>query len=326
MRSTTKASRVPSTGLVRTSPFAGWSAGRLARDLRRSLISYLFILPTFAFLVVFVYQPTVNVIYHSFFRWDGFQLEHFVGLQNYTRIAQDPAMAIATRNMVLFGIGWLLQRVSPLVAAELIFNLRSPGARNWYRTLFVLPVVVPFLVTILIWRFIFEPMPGMGLLNNLLAVAGLPRDQHAWLAEPDLVIPALLFVGFPWMSGWAFLLLYAALQKIPSEIVDAAAIDGSSIWQRIVRIDVPLVLGAVRLIWIQTIIETVQEFGFVLIMTGGGPAYASMVPGLVLYFTAFRGQEMGYGAAIGVFMFILILTLTFLSIRYIRPTLAYERE
>lgn len=289
---------------------------RHQRALRNNLVAFLFLLPTIVLLAVFIYQPTINVVYHSFFRWDGFGIERFVGLKNYVDMVGDRNVHIAVRNLFWFFLAWMLQRLSPFIVAELIFNLKNQTAKYWYRMLFVLPMVVPGLIIVMIWTLIYHPMPTMGVLNRLLDGLGLEHLQRAWLADTKTVIPALLFTFFPWVSGWAFMIFYAGLQQIPGEILDAALIDGCNVWKRIVRIDVPLMVTSIRLIAIQTMIGTIQEFSFVLIMTMGGPAKASLVPGLLLYLSAFRGDYMGFAAAVGVVMFIVILALTLLSFKY----------
>jgi len=301
-----------------------WSGRR--RALRRNLTAFFFLLPTFLFLAIFMYQPTVNVIYHSFFRWDGFTVERYIGFGNFTKMVSDPNMHIATRNLGWFFLGWMLQRISPFLVAELVFNLRRERTKYWYRTLFVLPMVVPFLVTIMIWKFIYNPLPTIGVLNRMLGSFGLEEWQTAWLSEPRLVIPALLLVSFPWISGWPFMIFYAGLQQIPSEVLDASVMDGCNVWQRMFRIDIPLVVTSIQLVAIQTMIGIIQDFAFVLIMTAGGPAKASLVPGLLLFMAAFRGDHMGYGATIGVTMFIAIFILTLLSFRYTTSPFARTRR
>ena len=106
------------------------------RALRRNLTAFLFLLPTFLFLVIFMYQPTVNVIYHTLFRWDGFTVERFVGFKNFITMVNDPNMHVATRNLGWFFLGWMLQRISPFLVAELVFNLKRERTKYWYRTLF----------------------------------------------------------------------------------------------------------------------------------------------------------------------------------------------
>jgi raffinose/stachyose/melibiose transport system permease protein len=276
----------------------------------------LFVLPALIFICIFMYQPAISVVYHSFFRWDGFGIRQFIGVANYSHMVRDPNMAIATRNLGYFFAGWMLQRIAPFAVAELIFNLKNVRAQYWYRTLFVLPMVVPFLVSVMIWKFIYNPMPQIGMLNRLLGSVGLEQFQQLWLADRHLVIPSLLFQGFPWISGFVFMVFYAGLQQMPDEILDAALVDGCSVWRRILLIDVPLMATAIRLIAIQTLIGTLQEFAFVLLMTEGGPAKASLVPGLYMYMAAFRGGEMGFGSAIGVTIFVAILILTLLTFRY----------
>jgi raffinose/stachyose/melibiose transport system permease protein len=190
-----------------------------------------------------------------------------------------------------------------------------------YQTLLVLPMVVPAIVGYMIWKWFYS---YEGLLNIVLAAVGQEQVIRAWLGDPDLALYALMFVGFPWAGGFNMLVFLAGLQQISSEVIDAAIVDGAGTLSRFLRIELPLVSGQVRFLLILSIIHGIQQFTLPLVMTSGGPGWATMVPGLRLLQTVTHEFQYGYGSAIGVALFVVILGLTYLNQRYLRSTVEYE--
>ena len=254
----------------------------------------IFLLPTAIFVLGFSYYPAVRAILGSFTKWDGFTDPTFVGFRNYTTLFQDRIFFIALRNVLVWSAGSLIVLlIVPFIGAELIFHLRSKRLQYVYRVLFIIPLVVPAVVTILIWTFIYEP--SVGLLNALLAdVFRIPREIIPnWLGDRRFVIPSLIFIGFPWLSGLNLLIYYSGLQDISGEVIEYAQLDGCTGLSRVFRIDIPLIKGQIRLLLILGIIGTLQNITVPLLMTNGGPGYDSYVPGLYLYFKAFRLSDFG---------------------------------
>jgi raffinose/stachyose/melibiose transport system permease protein len=205
---------------------------------------------------------------------------------------------------------------TPLIAAELVFHLKSKRWQYWYRVLFVVPLVAPDVVTYLIWQFIF--IPSVGLANVLLGNIGLDFLTNNWLGSHRTVLLSLVLVGFPWIAGINFLIYLAGLQSIPSEVMDAAAVDGATGLRRFWLVDLHLIMGQIKLLVILSVIFSIQSFVLILIMTNGGPGYSSMVPGLLMYQSAFQDGRFGYACAIGTALFVVIFTLTYINMRYIR--------
>jgi raffinose/stachyose/melibiose transport system permease protein len=183
-------------------------------------------------------------------------------------------------------------------------------------------MVVPFVVIVLVWQFIYDP--NYGLLNALLTMVGLKGLTNTWLGNPDLALYCIAGVGFPWISGFNLLVYLAGLQNIPQEVLDASLIDGAGRWRRFRSVHLPLILGQVKLLLILSIINTLQGFVTVYILTQGGPADATTVPGLEMYVQAFQYSKFGFGMALGTLIFLVILALTYLNMRYIRPSLEYQ--
>jgi ABC-type sugar transport system permease subunit len=287
------------------------------QTLWRSRTSYLFLLPTFLFLAVFNYFPAFSGLYHAFTEWETGGSARWIGFENFRRMAGDEFLRLSILNQLWLLIAGLLKTlVVPLAVAEMLFHLRSRRLQYALRTLFLVPMVVPGMVGVLLWSFIYDP--NIGLLNNALAAVGLKGATRAWLGDWHTALPALIGVGFPWIGGLALLIYLAGLMAIPQDVLDSSAIDGAAGWRRIVAIDVPLVAGQVKLLAILTIIGTLQEFGSILVLTGGGPGLATHVPALHMYYQAFRFGHYGYASAIGFALFLVILAFTAANVRFAR--------
>jgi raffinose/stachyose/melibiose transport system permease protein len=286
-------------------------------ELRRKAHLYLFLLPTFAFLLAFMYYPAFTAIRLSLFSWNGFSDPRWVGLDNFERMFTNDIMIESIRVMLILTVARVLIIITtPLLAAELVFHLMSKRWQYWYRVIFVVPLVVPDVVTYLIWQFIFSP--SVGLANVLLNNIGLGFLANNWLGSHRTVLLSLILVGFPWIAGINFLIYLAGLQSIPSEVLDAAAVDGATRFRRFWLVDLHLIMGQVKLLVILSVVFSLQSFVLILIMTNGGPGYSSMVPGLLMYQAAFQDGNFGYACAIGTALFVVIFILTYINMRYIR--------
>jgi len=222
--------------------------------------------------------------------------------------------------LTFFAVGVAL--TIPLIAAEVVFNLKNERSRYFYRVLFTIPMVVPWMVTLMVWRFIYDPQAGI--LNQILTGMGLKKFTGVWLGDPKIVLWCLAFIAFPWVAGFNFLIYMAGLENISTEIYDSALIDGATGFIRFLKIDIPLIMGQIKLIFIMTIITQIQAFQNVLVLTKGGPGYSSMVPGYVMYRSAFMYTRMGYASAIGVAIAIFLLGLTIINMKFIKTTIEYE--
>ena len=223
-----------------------------------------------------------------------------------------------------------------IFAAVCIHRLRSEKWKYFYRVLFVVPLIIPQMVGLLIWKFFYDP--NVGPLNKILITTGIDKIlmwmdkwifhlgvfnapfKPAWLGDPSLIIPALIFWGFPWVGVVGVLIYLAGLQNISNEVYEAAEIDGVNWWKRFTHIEFPLIMTQVRLNLVLMIIGTFQAYGFQLILLGveGGPRNKGMTPGLYMFYQAFNEQKYGYACAIGLMLFFIILILTVINQRYVR--------
>jgi raffinose/stachyose/melibiose transport system permease protein len=288
----------------------------LMTRIRENWQIYLYLLPTFVLLGIFTYYPAFSAIYHSFFNWRIGGATEFIGLANFQRMLTDPAM-IAGIGVVGKLILWsvTVPLFVPLLAAELIFHLSSNKFRNFYRTSLILPMVIPGIVTLLLWGFIYS---SGGLLNAVLDLVGLGELRRVWLNDPRTALYAYMAMGIPWAGGFSMLIYYSGLAAIPESLFDAAKIDGASWWQRLMMVDLPLLVGQIRLLLVLSMLVAIQSFEGILVLTDGGPGYSTMVPGLRMYNVAFSYGEMGYASAIGMVMFVAVLAFTVVLMKSVR--------
>jgi raffinose/stachyose/melibiose transport system permease protein len=291
--------------------------------LRRHAIPYLFILPTMAMLALFMYFPAFTALDRSLYTWDGIGTPGFVGLNNFKAMVNDQIMQNAFANVLKFtAVAMTVQVAVPLVVARLILGLRSARAQYIIRLLFVIPLVVPQVVFYNVWGFFYDPQDGV--INQALTSLHLDNLAQSWLGDPNLALYCIMFIYFPFVDGFALLIYTAGFQAISSEVVQAAAVDGAGPWSRFFRVELPLVLGQVRLIVVLNMIWALQTYTPILILTQGGPGTATYVPGLALYMNAFQNRQMGYACAIGVVLFLIMLVLTFINLKYLRSRADYE--
>lgn len=279
----------------------------------RARYYYLLLTPCFALLIVFSYYPAILALYGSIFTIDYGREGDFVGLKNFRDMYNDPTVRQSIKNVVSLTIfGAITATTVPVIVAEWIFRLKSQRAQYWYRIIMVWPAIIPGLVTLLLWQFIYDP--NFGLLNYLLGHVGLDSLKRAWLADPDIALYALMGSSFPFVGGIGVLIYLAGLQDIPGELFDAAALDGATGLRRFFSIDLPLIKGQIRLLLVLAIIDGLQSIVGPLVLTRGGPVDRTMVPGLYMYQEAFNYGRLGYASAIGVVVFIAIFSLTVLNL------------
>src|SRR5579885_3572527 len=276
-------------------------------------ISYLFILPVFALTLVFSYYPALAGLVYAFTDWQpGLDQIDFVGLQNFVTMVQDRYIQVGTQNLLILLVATIGKYLTvPFLVAELIYQIRPYRAQYWLRTLFVTPLVMPTMATILLWQQIYHP--SIGLVNNLLKAIGLGALARPWLGDPGTALGAIIFIGFPWVVVLPFLIYLGGLMSIPADVIDAARVDGATALHRIWHIDFHLLVPQFRLCAVLGFIAQMQGFWYILVLTGGGPLDATYTPALEMYYAAFRFGKYGYASAIALVLFIVIMIGTVLN-------------
>ena len=285
----------------------------VGKKLYSSKKAYLFLLPLFFFLLTFSYYPAVSGIYHSFFDWKDSGESVFLGFDNYKELFSDTTVfwpsCLTMLKLLLPKL--LINIFVPLIVAEMIFNLRSDRAKSTYRLWILIPMVAPGVVTTLIWDYIYDP--NFGAITAIWELfGGEPID---WLNDTRTVIPAIIFMGFPWIGGTNVLIYISGLNSISAEARESARLDGAGTFRIIFSIDLPLIFGQVKFFLINGLISGIQDYSVQFLITNGGPGYDTMVPGFYMYQAAFQAGRMGYASAIGTFLFVFIMILTLISFR-----------
>ena len=296
----------------------------LAERVWDSRISYAFIFPSLILVLTFMYWPTFSGIFYAFTDWQpGLERLNFVGLDNFTAMLTDEYLKTSFVNVGIIVSTTVIKDLTvPLIVAELIFHLHSRRAQYWFRTLFVVPMVMPAIAIILLWIQIYDP--NIGLLNQSLDLIGLSSWKHSWLGEDGVALWSIVLMGFPWVSVLPFLIYLGGLMAVPLDIFDAATVDGAGTFRRIWNIDLPLLMGQIKLLLVLAIIQGMQAFFYILVMTQGGPFHSTTVPALEMYYAAFQHSKYGYACAIALVLFVVVMAITVVNMTYLKSEVDYE--
>jgi raffinose/stachyose/melibiose transport system permease protein len=274
--------------------------------LSDKLIIFLFLLPSISIFLVFVVYPIFQSIYYSLFNWKGLgPAVDFIALDNYKRILTDRVFMLAVRNcLIIVALSLCLQL--PMSLALAIMVGRDLPGRAFFRTIFFMPYVFSEVIAAIMWLGLFNPDPDRGFLNFLLT--RLPGGQaHPWLADPKTVL-VCIFVVLTWKYfGFHMLLYLTGLQNIPTEVEEAARIDGANRTQLLTNITIPLLGSTIRTSVYMSVLGSLQQFILVWIMTKGGPVNASEVMSTYMYRFGFVRFYFGYGSAVAIVMFLICL-------------------
>ncbi|MFF8643966.1 carbohydrate ABC transporter permease [Streptomyces sp. NPDC015345] len=284
------------------------------RALREHVTAYGFLSAAVVIFALFSWWPIVrNVIL-------GFQQVNFatgntwVGLDNFERLFADPLFLTAWRNTGLFtvyalGLGFAV----PFLTAVLLNEFRH--ARAYFRVLVYLPVMLPPVVVALMWKWFYDPGPG--LFNEILRTLHLPTS--AWLDSSSTSLVSLVVVSTWANMGTTTLIYLAALQTIPGELYEAAELDGAGVWQRLRHVTVPQTRFVLLVLLLLQIVATMQVFTEPYVMTGGGPEDSTVTVMFLVYRYAFVYNDFGTASALSL---MLLLVLGAFSALYLRVTRA----
>jgi raffinose/stachyose/melibiose transport system permease protein len=288
--------------------------GTGARLRGKWLTIVLFLVPALALYVLFVLFPIVQAAHYSLFKWNGLQpLTDFIGLKNYQVALGSDTFRSAVSNNVLIVVLSLGIQIPFSLALAVLLNRRFPG-RAIFRLIFFLPYVLSEAITGIVFSLMLRPE---GVINASLAGAGLGGLIQDWLGDGGIVM-FTLFVIISWKYfGFHMIILLAGLQGIPHELEEAAVIDGASRWQVFRSISLPLLGPTLRVSVFLSIIGALQLFDMIWVMTKGGPVGASNTMAVQMFKSGFVSQQMGYGSALAVILFVCALVLALAYQRYV---------
>ena len=289
---------------------------------RGGLSSVVFALPVLIIFGVFSWWPIVRSVIMSFQKTNLVGPPRWIGLHNFVFVLTDPDLPTAIRNTLYFALlALVIGYPIPLVAAVLISSVRR--RKGLYSVLAYLPVVVPPVVAVLLWKFFYDGSAD-GVFNTILRWVGL--GPYTWLSSPSLAMPSLVIEATWAAAGGTVIIYLAALISVPDELYDAAEVDGASIWRKVWHVTMPQLRGVLLITLILQIIGTVQVFLEPYLFTDGGPANATLTILLMIYNYAF-GRSLGgnYGAATALSV-MLAAFLAILSLVYFKLTSAWSKS
>jgi len=295
-------SRLPGSG--RASPRVA-ARRRRALDGAAALWALLFVGPNLVLFSIFIVVPVLAAFALSLFDWNMIADPRFVGLQNYADILRDPRALnsiIKTAYLVILGV---IPTVLLSFGMAALINTRFLGY-SVVRTLYFLPIVISFVASAVLWRFIYDPRVGP--LNALLAMFGVNGTN--WLQNTTWAMPAVSLV-IVWLRLPLGIILYlAALQQINSSLLEAAEIDGANSWQKLVHVIWPNVRPVTFMILIINLRGIIfDSFDVVQVMTGGGPLDSTDILIKYIYDLAFAQLRLGYASALSTMLFIIVAVL-----------------
>jgi multiple sugar transport system permease protein len=285
-------------------PVAAAAAAKPATRLHRT--SYWpFVLPAVIVVAAVIVFPWVFTIWMSFHEWTLGGARGFVGFANYARLPNDPRFVESVLRTILYTAAAVTLPVVLGTAAALVFQREFP-LRGLMRGVFILPMMATPVAIALVWTMMFNPQ--LGVLNYLLSLVGIP--PQLWVFHPLTVIPSLVLVETWQWTPLVMLIVLGGLATIPAEPYESAEIDGASALQRFRFITLPMVAPFLMVAVIIRTIDALKSFDIIFAITQGGPGNASETINLYLYSVAFAYYDIGYGSAIAVVFFALIVLLS----------------
>jgi multiple sugar transport system permease protein len=285
----------------------------MGREMRREWTAYLFLSPVL-FSIIFS-------LYLSFHEWNILDVRKpYVGLENYRDLVHDDRFGRAVINTAYFTFASIPLTMIFGLAVAMLLN-QQIRARGLFRTMYYLPVITPFVVAAIIWKWIYNA--DYGFLNYYLQQTGIIDHPVFWLSDKDLAMPAVIAMNVWKGIGFDMVVYLAGLQAIPEELYEAAKVDGASAWQRFWRVTVPLLSPSTIFLIVIGVINSFQVFTQIFVMTNGGPVDRTTTVVYYMYLTAFKFFEMGYATAIAYALFAMIFVFTLLQLRFYRRDVAW---
>lgn len=292
---------------------------------RQAFQGFLFVLPALAFLVLFLVYPTIWTIALSFNTGRGLDFQEWVGFENYVNLFTRDRLFFDAREFpptgaVFNNVLWVIMNTSLCVGLGLLIAVLADRVRyeSIVKSVVFLPMAIAATAVAVIWLFVYSPDPSIGLLNAIVSFFNDGFEPVAWTGRRATVNYALIIANVWAQTGFAMVVLSAALKGIPIELNEAAKIDGANELNIFRRITLPMLSLPIAVVTVTLVINVLKVFDIIYIMTQGGPRGASRVIAYTMYVETFQGGRAGYGSAVAVIMLLLIVPIMLLNIRRFR--------
>ncbi|MEV1244241.1 carbohydrate ABC transporter permease [Nonomuraea sp. NPDC050022] len=279
----------------------------------KGVAAALFLIPTVLVFGLFSWWPIIRSVVLGFQRTNLVEAATFAGLDNFRTLLADPLLGLAVRNTLLFtGLALVIGFPLPIFLAVLMSELRRGS--GLMRVLVYLPVVVPPVVAVLMWKWFYDP--DSGLFNQLLGLVGL--GPYPWLQSTGMAMPSLVLEATWAGAGGAVLIYLAALSSVPTELYEAAELDGASVWRRLWHVTLPQLRPILLIMLLLQVINTFQVFTEPFVLTDGGPEDSTVTVLLLIYRYAFVNGDYGTAAALSVSLAVVLAVLSAVYLRLTR--------
>jgi len=279
---------------------------------KETAIALIFILPSLAGFVAFFVVPAVRGLYISFTDWNLLTPSKPVGLANYAALLTDPDFWNALKVTVFYVLWNIPLQTVLAVAVALVMNAAAKS--SLLKGVILLPWLMPNVVVALLWMWILDPT--IGLIN--VAVKALGGPLLPFLSSPGMALPTIAGINIWRYLGYTALLVFAGLQTIPTDVYEAARIDGSGERQTFWRITLPLLRPVLAFVVVTSVLGSFQIFDTVAVTTKGGPINATKVFNYMIYQQAFERFQMGYATAVSMVLFLILVGVGLLQMKLLR--------
>ncbi|WP_243065182.1 carbohydrate ABC transporter permease [Humibacter sp. RRB41] len=288
---------------------------------REAVFGYLMIGLAVAFVTVFTLIPILVSLGLSFFSWDVITPPQFVGIKNFTRLFSDGQVLSSFGVTIVLAIGIVVLQIAlGLLLAVLVNTRKHKWTKALFRTTFYLPLLASTAAVSIFMGYLFDAK--FGLINYYLNEIGLPSVP--WLVNPTTAQITMILIVVWQQVGFTFVLFVAGLTSVPTDVLEAAAIDGAGAWRTLFRIKIPLISPTILFATVVAMINAMQLFDQPFIMTKGGPGTATTTATIAMYQTGFQNLQFGYASAIAILLLVIILIITGIQFLAARKLVFYQ--
>jgi multiple sugar transport system permease protein len=294
---------------------------RRRRPSEETIAGWLTISPWIVGFIIFTAGPVVASLYFSFTKYDVLTPAKWVGFDNYRRLlTNDELFPKSLWNSLVYTVLYVPLHVITALGVALLLN-QARHMKGIFRTVFYLPTMTPAVATAYLWITIMNPNNGW--VNRALRAVHLPAP--GWTVDPFWTKPTIV-ISQIWLMGGAMVIFLAAIQGVPTELYEAARLDGANVWQRLRDVTIPMISGVIFFIATIALISSLQVFtqGYVMFDKDGGPANSALFIMMYLFQRAFEYFQMGYASAIAWILFLIIVVLTVAQFRISKHWVYYE--
>lgn len=291
------------------------------------IVPYIFLLPAALIIIVGLFIPLWNSIILSFYDWSFGQAwsdKEFLGFENFVRLWNDEESWRSVRITFVFGFWVVLLEM--LIGLSLALLLEKPlVGSTFFRTIFVMPLMIAPIVVGLIWRYLLDARNGV--VNYYLENIGeavpflqnLGFVRHSWLSDPNLAMFSIVISDVWQWTPFIFMIILAGLQGLPSDVIEASFIDGANWWQMTMQVKLPMMTSIILIALLMRIIDVFRALEVIYILTNGGPGGNTRVLSLHMFQTAFQARDFGYAAMLALLLSVILIILSVILMLFNNP-------